>query len=82
MAKHCRTCEYTSDDEWDERCPLCGRRLLTDEEVRKGWGAHAGNPDPWYHRRVRVQRVVRVIMVAFIVVMIVAASLRLWQNLR
>jgi hypothetical protein len=82
MARHCPACDYHSPVEYDENCPLCGGRLLTDEEHRKGRGAGAGNPDPWYNRRVRVQRAVQVIWIVFTVVLIVALSLQLWQNLR
>jgi hypothetical protein len=82
MAKHCPTCDYHSPVEYDENCPRCGRLLLTDEEAAKGWGAHAGNPDPWYNRRVRVQRVVQVIMILFASVAILVLSLQIMQNLR
>lgn len=77
MAKHCPNCRYSTDDDFEDACPTCSKPLLTDEEHRKGWGAHAGNPDVWYYRRVRVQKAMQTIWVLGAAALLAALAFRL-----
>lgn len=82
MARHCPRDEYTTDDESEEACPVCGKPLLTDEEVRKGWGAYAGNPDQWYDRRVKVQKVYGVLVALLLGFAVLGLGLKLLNEMK
>ena len=76
MAMHCPNCNYSSESEFDDTCPICFKPLLTQKEFDRDWGAYVGNPGPWHGRLQSVRKIYYALFIAFSLVAIICLASR------
>ncbi|CAN5343425.1 hypothetical protein BH11PLA2_BH11PLA2_36490 [soil metagenome] len=80
MAKHCPADNYTSEDDFDTACPICGKTLLTDLEKERGWARYVGNPGPGYETQMKLRKVYILVIVLFSTVAIIGWAMMWFKN--